>query len=59
MNYTLRLERLQAKLERLSMARRAPSLQLVYLKHDDPVPTGLDEWALGIRIEEKILTTVE
>ena len=59
MNYTLRLERLQAKLERLSMARRAPSLQMVCLKHDDPVPAGLDEWALGIRIEEKNLTRVE
>ena len=59
MNYTLRLERLQAKLEWLSMARRAPSLQMVYLKHDDPVPAGLDEWALGIRIEEKNLTRVE
>jgi len=58
-NYTLRLERLQAKLERLSMATRAPSLQLVYLKDDDPVPAGLDEWALGIRIEEKNLTRVE
>ena len=59
MNYTLRLERLQAKLERLSMARRAPSLQMVYLKHDDPVPAGLDEWTLGIQIEEKNLTRVE
>ena len=59
MNYTLRLERLQAKLERLSMARRAPSLQMVYLQHDDPVPAGLDEWALGIRIEEKNLTRIK
>ena len=59
MNYTLRLERLQAKLERLSMARHAPSLQMVYLQHDDPVPAGLEEWALGIRIEEKNLTRVE
>ena len=59
MNYTLRLERLQAKLERLSIARRAPSLQMVYLQRDDPVPAGLDEWALGIRIEEKNLTRVE
>ena len=59
MNYTLRLERLQAKLERLSMARRAPSLQMVYLQHDDTVPAGLDEWTLGIQIEEKNLTRVE
>ncbi|MCH2452980.1 MAG: hypothetical protein MK221_07290 [Gemmatimonadetes bacterium] len=59
MNYRPRRERLQAKLERLSIARRAPSLQMVYLQHDDPVPAGLDEWALGIRIEEKNLTRVE
>ena len=59
MNYTLRLERLQAKLESLSIARYPPSLRMVYLKHDDPVPAGLDEWTLGIQIEEKNLTRVE
>ena len=59
MNIDRELLRLQERVNRLAIQKSPPALRMVYLKHDDPVPAGLDEWALGIRIEEKNLTRVE
>ena len=59
MNIDRELLRLQERVNRLTIQKSPPALRMVYLKHDDPVPAGLDEWALGIRIEEKNLTRVE
>ena len=47
------------ELSRIQLIKKPPTLRMVYLKHDDPVPAGLDEWTLGIQIEEKNLTRVE
>ena len=59
MNIDRELLRLQERVNRLAIQKTPPALRMVYLKHDDPVPTGLDEWTLGIQIEEKNLTRVE
>ena len=48
------LERLKTRLSRIQLIKKPPTLRMVYLKHDDPVPAGLDEWTLGIRVEEKL-----
>ena len=53
------LERLKTRLSRIQLIKKPPTLRMVYLKHDDPIPAGLDEWTLGIQIEEKNLTRVE
>ena len=53
MNIDRELLRLQERVNRLAIQKSPPALRMVYLKHDDPVPAGLDEWTLGIRVEEK------
>ena len=59
MNIDRELLRLQERVNRLAIQKSPPALRMVYLKHDAPVPPDLDEWTLGIRIEEKNLTRVE
>ena len=53
MNIDRELLRLQERVNRLAIQKSPPALRMVYLKDVAPVPAGLDEWSLGIRVEEK------
>ena len=59
MNIDRELLRLQERVNRLVIQKSPPALRMVYLKHDAPIPAGLDEWTLGIQIEEKNPTTIK
>ena len=53
MNIDRELLRLQERVNRLAIQKSPPAFRIVYLKHDYSMPGDLDEWALGIRIEDK------
>ncbi len=55
MNYTLRLERLRAKVAKLSVAQHPPILRCVKnnAAEDQPNPEDLTEWDLVINVEGK------
>ncbi len=55
MNYTLRLERLRAKVAKLSVAQHPPILRFVKGNAGEAqtIPEDLTEWDLVINVESK------
>ena len=52
MNIDRELQRLQERVARISIAKSPPTLRMVMVRGEEPF-AELDEWTLGIRIEDK------
>jgi hypothetical protein len=47
------LERLQRRINRVQQVKQPPTLKMLILQENDPMPEFVDDWTLTVKVEGK------
>ena len=47
------LERLQRRIDRVQQVKKPPTLKMLILQENDPMPEFVDDWTLTVKVEGK------